>query len=603
MRALIGVSAVLAFAALIVNGCSGEDTEFPPGGAGGTTATGVGGDTGGGGTGGVGGGTGGGGPTCVDEDDDGVTDCDGDCDDSDPFTYPGATEVCGDGIANDCEGDPDPTAVCQGIGTFVSELTGDDSTGDGTQQNPVQTIAAGMTNAQTIGGGVDVFVAEGQYDEKITMVEGISLYGGHQCDTSSCTWQRDTATYDAIIINIDYEGVLFNDGITRATSFDGFVVNGRDGDPGSSGSNALTLDGGSPTVANNRINGGTVTGGGSGRFSVGVRMIAPSNDTAGALIHDNVIHAGTSSRVSNGMRMDSVIWPPPAPGAIAEIIGNDIAGGSAERSYGIAAWSTGVGTLIQDNDIAAGDSNNGASFGIVIGGTATIDANRVNTDQANVATCMNPGRWCGGIESESATLTLTNNVIYGIQAPRSAAVYLAEAELAVGEVVMNGNTLDGANVASSGGGNISTAIALRSTFLNSVNAFVGRIRNNILLGGAALNRFGIYEDDMPSPKTCKPELLENNDIFFVTQSSTTDNAQRVWDGNAGAMLATVTDVNVQSYAQSNFTGDPLLDATWHLGNGSPCIDAGASTEAPATDFEGDARPQGSGIDVGADEAI
>ena len=38
-----------------------------------------------------------------DLDGDGVSDCEGDCDDTDPNTYPGAEEIC-DGLDNDCDG-------------------------------------------------------------------------------------------------------------------------------------------------------------------------------------------------------------------------------------------------------------------------------------------------------------------------------------------------------------------------------------------------------------------------------------------------------------------------------------------------------------------
>jgi MYXO-CTERM domain-containing protein len=44
--------------------------------------------------------------TCFDADRDGVTNCDGDCNDADPRVYRGATEVC-DGVDNDCEGSVD----------------------------------------------------------------------------------------------------------------------------------------------------------------------------------------------------------------------------------------------------------------------------------------------------------------------------------------------------------------------------------------------------------------------------------------------------------------------------------------------------------------
>lgn len=611
MKSYLGLSVLVLACAGSWWGCSGDETSGPPvpptGGSGGTGAVGGGGSGGAvGGTGGVVGGSGGdagsGGTPCFDNDQDGVTDCEGDCDDDDPTSYPGATEICGDGADNDCDGTADPQALCQGIGTWVSQLTGDDINGDGTQQNPVQTIGQGMQNAQTIGNGVDVYVAEGSYDEDITFVEGIDLYGGYQCDGNQCTWARDTAGYDSVINNQDPNGILFPDTITRATRLDGFRVMGVDNPGGVNRVAALTIEG-APTVYDNRIFGGSA----SGNQTVGIFIVAPTPDPLGGLIEDNLIQGGDAADTTHAILMDTYSWPTPAPGTIAEIAGNTIKGGNGRNSYGITSWSSAVGTLVVDNDIFAGNggaNNNGNAWGVFVGATMVIDANRINADPGQVGFCANNNhRWCGGIFSLSATLDITNNVVFGMNAERSCAVYLTELEMAAGQVILSSNTLDGGGAPNAIGVSDSAAITLWSNYAQSVNVQVGRIRNNILQGGSATHRYGIYEDDMPQPKTCRPELVENNDFYFSPQVSSTDNAYRRWLGSGQPQLEpTVADVDNLGYAQQNFSDDPLLDPTFHLQPGSPCIDAGTATEAPSTDMDGEARPQGGGHDVGADEA-
>jgi hypothetical protein len=66
--------------------------------------------------------------------------------------------------------------------------------------------------------------------------------------------------------------------------------------------------------------------------------------------------------------------------------------------------------------------------------------------------------------------------------------------------------------------------------------------------------------------------------------------------------ATAIDkVNLLPGAASNITGDPMLDTTWHLAAGSPCVDKGTASEAPPADYDGEARPMRAEIDIGHDE--
>ena len=54
----------------------------------------------------------------------------------------------------------------------------------------------------------------------------------------------------------------------------------------------------------------------------------------------------------------------------------------------------------------------------------------------------------------------------------------------------------------------------------------------------------------------------------------------------------------------NRNADPLFVNAgnyYHLTKESPCINAGTSTGAPETDIDGDSRPQGKRVDIGADE--
>ena len=66
------------------------------------------------------------------------------------------------------------------------------------------------------------------------------------------------------------------------------------------------------------------------------------------------------------------------------------------------------------------------------------------------------------------------------------------------------------------------------------------------------------------------------------------------------MESSVTIKNA-GVASGNLNADCLFDSTFHIAATSPCANTGTATEAPATDFENDARPSGAAPDIGNDE--
>lgn len=539
----------------------------------------------------------------TDPDGDGVTGCDGDCDNDDPDVYLGAPETCGDAKDNDCNKTVDDK--CGGFGTYVANPNnGGDDNNPGTMSAPVATIAKGIEHAQTInamgGDGSRVFVSAGHYPEDVTVVEGISLYGGY----APGTWARDPAANDTAILAQGADGVYCDDTITRQTVIDGFRLQGKD-NASTGGSTdwgtALTVDRGTPTISGNVINGPVE---GNGQRSIGLVILGPSMDASGPLVTGNQIRGGNAQGtnpcdVSMGVLLASTTFPPPAPGAGAEITSNEIRGGLCKSSYGLVSWANADGTLVADNDISAGTATVNSAFGVSIAGSPLdaliiLDKNRINVDQNGGGTCAITAAfgWCGGIDSQSAKARITNNIVFGLKAPRSTAVWLRNPEMAPAELVLNSNYLDGA-------GNVgSQSVAVVLTLGQGTDGAVGRIRNNILAGGAGASRFGVYEESAMN-KQVHPQKLENNDFFLPI---TGGNAYyRTWDGSNGNKLIDLGQVNQLPDSQANISGDPGLDASFHLTSAtSICVDKGTSNEAPPDDIDGEPRPNGKN-DIGPDE--
>lgn len=163
-----------------------------------------------------------------------------------------------------------------------------------------------------------------------------------------------------------------------------------------------------------------------------------------------------------------------------------------------------------------------------------------------------------------------------------------------------------ANTASSDGGGLYNLV---SSFPSLFNCTFGE--------NTALNGGGVYNHSTASTMLLNCTFFGNAARYggggiYDTGASTTVTNSILWDDSGSGNHSQIYGAPVVTYSciQDGFTGtgnissDPLLIGT--LGsNGrirpnSPCIDAGSSAAAPATDIRGVPRPQG-GVDMGAYE--
>jgi parallel beta-helix repeat protein len=178
--------------------------------------------------------------------------------------------------------------------------------------------------------------------------------------------------------------------------------------------------------------------------------------------------------------------------------------------------------------------------------------------------------------------------------------------------MINGNVIVD-NVAGDGGG----------IFVDDLSSPL--ITNNVILRNhATANGAGIYLDYRSRPVIINNVIADNSSgygrqgIFtYNLPSATVRNNIIVGHyigvhAQPGTILLDCNDVwnNVYNYVgltpdECSLSVDPEFQEgtdSYHLRMGSPLIDQGSAEEAPAWDFDGDARPLGAKTDIGADES-
>lgn len=234
-----------------------------------------------------------------------------------------------------------------------------------------------------------------------------------------------------------------------------------------------------------------------------------------------------------------------------------------------AITSSGIATQFLDNDVHNTQNSNGCPSmggeGIGVDGPDEIvDGNYVHDNGPSGACGYIHGIYVSEDTGTASGAVVENNISFnnsgwGIQLWHS-----ARNEILVNNTIFNNRT----------GGIVVGASSTTDT---------GTVVNNNIVFNNPGTDGGICEEGNTGTNTYTDNL--------VYQNTPTNLCLQNGDTATGTVSANPQFIN--------YTGDTTGD--YHLQSTSPAINAGTTQDAPATDFDGNTRPQGSGYDVGAYE--
>jgi hypothetical protein len=259
-------------------------------------------------------------------------------------------------------------------------------------------------------------------------------------------------------------------------------------------------------------------------------------------------------------------------GNYVTISGFDVTGSSNTAGLVSGPWNGGeVGHHFAANNNLIHDisvNTCGSSGGIHVfsaTGQDSITNNIVrNVNVAQIGSCAT----MQGIYIASPDTYVVNNIVSGV-----AAVGIQQWHGATRSKIINNTTFNS---------KIGILIGQGDSGSTSSGSCGNIVQNNISMNNRT---YGIHGT---SGVACGGNQYKNNVLYGNGTSATLVNSSDIVSGNI------TTNPLFVNY-QANGSGD------YHLQSTSPAIDKGLSASAPATDFDGKARPQGVAFDIGAYE--
>ena len=410
--------------------------------------------------------------------------------------------------------------------------------------NAFTTITQGI-NASSYGD--QIWVAQATYEERLTLKNGVALYGGFSGHENQLD-ERDIANH-ITMVDANYEGVVItvNNGSDPNTRLDGFVITKGDGINGG----GIRIIASAPVIANNVITGNKTNGLGAGIYCYG--FYVPANEEAliiGNAIVDNLAY----DTEGNG---GGIACHGSSPTIVQNVIARNIAN---LNGGGISCWA------------AQGDM-------FVLSSSPIIANNYILANAANIlegVTGVNVGG--GGIHCTATDLS---------GAPLQGAISTP--------LIIN-------NVIAANGGWLGGGICVVDSILESAKIINNTIVSNSGSGIFWQNTSPRISNNIVAFNTWGLEQVEN--IF--TSPEIKHNC--VYGNWIKGQNSDFKGIDNQTGTHGNISADPQLASyrfgDFHIQPDSPCRDAGDSSEVESgwTDIDGQDRIQGLAVDIGADES-
>lgn len=471
---------------------------------------------------------------------------------------------------------------------------------------PTQDGASWTTAYRTLQTALDVTNANGGMDYEIWMAEGtyypdeggghvdnsrsesfrivydnVQLYGGF-AGSETARDQRDWTAHPVILNgDIDGDGTLTNDAyhvvvldgvtnedITAATVLDGFMITGGNGDgfstPPDDRGGGVYCNGSesghlcSPTLSNMLISGNGAYFGGAiynngylGESSPTLKNVTVSGNLAafGGGIYNNGESGVSRPRLTNVM-----------------LTNNSADYGGGMHNNGVSGVSSPVLTYVTVSDNHAEDGG-----GLYNGGANGVSSPVLtNVTVSGNSASSSGGGMCNFGSGGKSSPVLTNVIISGNRAENGGGMLNYGFFRGESSPVLTNVTLTGNSAAESGGG------------MYNFGRYYGianpTLVNSIVWGNEAITGTQIYDYE------ATPQVIYSN----------VQGGGYPGTGNIDADPLFVAPVDASSA--------PTITGDYQLLFGSPSIDAGANTRAPATDIRGLPRPANLVTDMGAYEA-